>query len=68
VVWAHAGTFNNGLVAVPAGGWSLQRGSERHPRFAPLERAPEAVSHLALENQIPRCLPLGTVYTTPSSG
>lgn len=67
--WLHSGTFNNGLVAVPHGGWSLQRGRERHPRFVPLERTPDAVvAHLALENQMPRALPLGTVYTTPSSG
>jgi hypothetical protein len=67
--WAHAGTFNNGLVAVPNGGWSLRRGHERHPRFAPLARIPGAVAdHLALENQMPCASPLGTVYTTPSNG
>jgi hypothetical protein len=66
--WLHAGTYNNGLVAVPSGGWSLRRGAEKHPRFAPLEHTPELVAHLALENQIPRPWPLGTVYTTPSSG
>lgn len=67
--WLHAGTFDNGLVAAPTGGWSLQRGAQKHPRFAPLARTPDAVAtHFALENQMPRALPLGTVYTTPSSG
>jgi hypothetical protein len=67
--WLHAGTFNNGLIDVPPGGWSLARGVERHPRFTPRERSPELVlDHLAFENQMPRCLPLGTAYTTPSSG
>lgn len=68
-VWLHAGTFNNGLVTVPAGGWKLERGVERLPRFSALEEGPDLASaHLALENQIPRSLPLGTAYTTPSSG
>lgn len=66
--WLHAGTFDNGLVALPAGGWSLRRGREKHPRFAALERTPEAVTHFAFENQSPCCAPLGTAYTTPSSG
>ena len=68
--WLHPGTFNNGLVEVPAGGWSLRRGAEKHPRLAPLPSRPEGVdsAYLALENQMPRCLPFGTAYTTPSSG
>lgn len=67
--WLHAGTFNNGLVEVPAGGWAVERGAEKHPRLTPLERAPGLVEHhLAFENHSPRCLPLGTAYTTPWTG
>jgi hypothetical protein len=41
--WLHAGTFNNGLVAVPAGGWSLERGHEKRPRLQPRSAEPEVV-------------------------
>jgi hypothetical protein len=41
--WLHAGTFNNGLVAMPAGGWSLERGNERRPRLQPLSAEPDVV-------------------------
>jgi len=60
--WLHAGTFNNGLVEVPAGGWSLERGTEKRPRFTPLAEPPDVVekAHFAFENHIPRWLPLGT--------
>lgn len=40
--WLHAGTFNNGLLPVPAGGWALERGGERRPRFRPLTETPAA--------------------------
>jgi len=39
--WLHAGAFNNGLVAVPAGGWALERGAEPRPRLRALPEAPE---------------------------
>ncbi len=38
--WLHAGTFNNGLVAVPAGGWALEPGTEQRPRLRALQDAP----------------------------
>lgn len=38
--WLHAGAFNNGLVAVPAGGWALERGAEKRPRLRPLATTP----------------------------
>lgn len=41
--WLHAGTFNNGLVAVPAGGWSLERGDEKRPCLQPLAAEPDVV-------------------------
>jgi hypothetical protein len=68
--WLHAGAFNNGLVAVPPSGWSVERGAEKHPRVEPLAHAPDcfesiqvcrvSACHLAFENQMPRCLPSGT--------
>jgi hypothetical protein len=41
--WLHAGTFDTGLSARPAGGWALQRGSERRPQLCALELAPDVV-------------------------
>lgn len=41
--WLHAGAFNNGLVAVPAGGWSLERGHEKRPQLLPMSAEPDAV-------------------------
>jgi hypothetical protein len=41
--WLHAGAFNNGLVAAPAGGWSLERGDEKRPRLQPLAAEPDVV-------------------------
>lgn len=38
--WLHTGTFNNGLVAAPAGGWALLRGVDKRPRLQPLPEMP----------------------------
>jgi hypothetical protein len=45
--WMHAGTFGNGLDEPPLGGWALQRGAEKRPRFEALALAPE-VTRLSL--------------------
>jgi len=81
--WLHAGTFNNGLVAVPAGGWALLRGPGKRPQLQPRAEVPlpamleapglssstaRPSGYFAFENQMPRCLPSGTEYTTPSQG
>jgi hypothetical protein len=41
--WAHPGTFDNGLVAAPAGGFALSRGAEKRPRLERLESVPLVV-------------------------
>lgn len=42
--WLHSGAFNNGLVAPPAGGWSIERGQEPRPRFSALEERPACLA------------------------
>jgi len=34
--WIHPGTFANGLVPTPAGGWAVSAGNERRPRLRAL--------------------------------
>jgi hypothetical protein len=41
--WLHTGAFNNGLVAPPAGGWSVLRGHDPRPKLSSLEATPERV-------------------------
>lgn len=41
--WAHAGTFDNGLVSAPIGGFAVCKGGEKRPRLERLERAPRVV-------------------------
>ncbi|HXK19094.1 MAG TPA: hypothetical protein VNG33_14880 [Polyangiaceae bacterium] len=41
--WLHAGTFDNGLVETPPGGWALERGDEKRPRLRALDHHPEPV-------------------------
>lgn len=46
--WLHEGAFNNGVAERPAGGWSVQRGTEARPRLAALEQLPERVQGASL--------------------
>lgn len=41
--WLHPRAFDNGLSATPAGGFSVQRGTEKRPRLCRLELVPPAV-------------------------
>jgi hypothetical protein len=42
--WLHAGTFTNGLVEAPRGGWMLQRGDSKRPQLSAREALPEEVA------------------------
>jgi hypothetical protein len=60
IAWLHAGAFNNGLIDVPAGGWALERGLEKRPRFLALSTMPEAArSSLCLREPDAARLALG---------
>jgi hypothetical protein len=37
--WIHPGTFSNGLVATPEGGWAISRGIEKRPKLQALSDA-----------------------------
>lgn len=39
--WLHRGAFNNGLSEPPPGGWDLQRGDEKRPRFVARAELPD---------------------------
>jgi len=45
--WLHPGTFSNGLVTTPAGGWAVSPGTERRPRLRALGETerPSVVDH-----------------------
>jgi hypothetical protein len=49
--WLHPGTFSNGLVETPAGGWAVSAGNEKRPRLQALGNGerPSAVERAALE-------------------
>lgn len=46
--WLHSGAFNNGLVAPPAGGWSIERGQERRPTLTALVERPDCLCSCSL--------------------
>jgi hypothetical protein len=46
--WLCAPAFSNGLVAAPAGGWSIVRGASPRPQFLAREAAPERVATASL--------------------
>ena len=56
--WLHAGTFTNGLVATPPGGWSVQRGDGKRPQFTAREAPPEQLAPASLGLREPDALVL----------
>jgi hypothetical protein len=64
--WLHAGTFNNGLVAVPPGGWALERGTEKRPRLRALQETPAACAGNPGSHFRPSCEAAGrTAFSDP---
>jgi hypothetical protein len=56
--WLHPGTFDNGLVQTPAGGWAVERGQEKRPRLRALAERPGPLQVASLRLGEPDALPL----------
>lgn len=54
--WLCAPAYTNGLVAAPAGGWGIERGSSVRPQFRALDVAPEPVAPTSLGLREPDAL------------
>jgi hypothetical protein len=60
--WLHAGAFSNGLLPTPAGGWTVERGESKRPRFTARDVLPDYVAKVSLGFREPDALLLAARY------